>query len=380
MMDYEEIRQRVLRQQILEEEERREILGWAELDPDVPPPSPSHNTITFRTGDYDQDRFVAYRFAIGGGYYPVILERISVPMQIIEGSSGFGTAKLVARAQWNRLRGRLAGKKGAPYLTGRITPDALSMRMASMSVQVADTVNPWDSVTIKNVDGATMDYAWLFEQFGPITLERADPVECMDGKMRVMRLVEAQESIGPAVLVVDVEKEDGSKWDGVCVARGWPGAPGLPGTPLETIRWREQAVYGFTENGAIGFGLGTGDYYWRYDTQAGVSYIFTLGILDKGVVTPEGGLPSDFVDGTGMLAATEHRGLLRFKYRWMQVGDDPVDPEPEDDDDVIALLTEIRDLLAAGGGSFPAQLDFEGYTTGKIRLPDPPITLKEIGY
>lgn len=276
-------------------------------------------------------------------------------MEVIAGPKGLAVARLVARAQLNRVKGMLKGGAAAPYLTAR------SRRVP---MRETGTVNPWDSVILKDNAGAIKNYQWLFDTFGPITLERAPGVKCVDGKTRVMRLIEAQESIGPAVIVVKILKEDGSPWENMCVARGWPGAPGIPGTPPETIRWREEGVYGFTGvNGDIGYGLGTGDYYWRYDTQAGVSYVFTLGVMDEGVWTEGGGIPSDFVNGTGMLGGTEHQGLLRFKYQWVEVDGDE-EPEPEDDE-IVALLIEIRDLLAAGGGSFPAELNF----AGKIKLP-----------
>ena len=324
-------------------------------------------------GDMDRDMYeVTWSGPIGFGESTTT--KGVTPMQVIAGQSGVRKYWNMVGAQIRRLRGMLAGKKGAPYL---LDPTPLpEMSMAYMTKMLApnllvESVNPWDNVTIKDTTGAVRDYAWLFQEFGPITLELAEPVECMDGKKRVMRLVEAQASIGPAVIVVDILREDGTPWEGMCVARGWPGAPALPSTPPETIRWREGAVYGFTDgNGAIGYGLGGDDYYWRYDTQAGVSYLFALGILDKNVVTPGGGVPCDFPYGMGMLGGTEHYGLLRYKFQWMEVdgGEDP-EPEPEDDD-VIELLAEIRDLLKAGGGAFPAELDFEGYITGKIKLPE----------
>jgi len=293
-------------------------------------------------------------------------------MQVIAGQNGIRKYRNVAGAQIRRVRGALAGSKPAPYLTFPSSRrELLVQRVSRLKARIAaaESVNPWDNVLLKNNAGQVMDYQWLFNTFGPIELHLADPVECVDGKKRVMRLIEAQESIGPAVLVVSILKEDGSPWENMCVARGWPGAPTLPGTPSETIRWSERGVYGFTNiEGDIGYGMGAGDYYWRYDTQAGVGYIFTLGVHDTGVWTPNGGIPSDFVTGTGMLGGTEHQGLLRFKYQWVVVEDDDDDDDDDgdgEDDDVIALLTEIRDLLAAGGGSFPAELDF----SGKIVLP-----------
>lgn len=150
---------------------------------------------------------------------------------------------------------------------------------------------------------------WLVENHGAISFQRADPA---DGQ--VYRLVELRESEGPAVLVASVRNPDGAGLEGIDVARYWPDALPLPDRPAPASRWHQRGVYGPTNaNGDIGYGLGSGDYY--YPPHAGASAIWVF----------DASAPSDVASGLGMLGGTNH---LHLNPTFVLVSGEP-EPEPE---------------------------------------------------
>jgi hypothetical protein len=92
-----------------------------------------------------------------------------------------------------------------------------------------------------------------------------------------------------------VRHADGTPSAGTTVVRYWPDADPLD-PALYGCNGLMQGVYGETKDtGEIGFGMGSGDYYWPPD--GGVSAIWV------------GRMPSDCITGLGMVGGTNHRHL-----------------------------------------------------------------------
>ena len=180
---------------------------------------------------------------------------------------------------------------------------------------------------IYDVNGAEKSAAWLQSVFGNVEVHSADT---SDGNP-VFRLVELREVIGPASVVIAVKDQQGQPMKDVPVIRYWPGAPDLPNWEPPPERWKSRGVVGKTGNGGdVGFGMGTGDYYWP-EREQGASGIFL-------------GKPSthtDFVMGLGMIAATDHQHL-NMTFQLMDA-DDPgpgptPSPPPEEEGDYYLMI------------------------------------------
>lgn len=161
--------------------------------------------------------------------------------------------------------------------------------------------------------GQERNWQWLVANFGPVSLERA---EAPAGPGKVFRVVKLQDREGPAVLIVHISDEQGNPHEGARVVRYWPDAPSLPNWPQPTSRWRARGVFGKTNpKGEIGYGMGTGDYYWP--PSGGASAVW---------VAEEDGA-SDCISGLGMLGGTNHRHL-EVHFQLQTVEGEPSPPEP----------------------------------------------------
>jgi len=202
---------------------------------------------------------------------------------------------------------------------------------------------------------------WLEEEFGPVEHLEAPP----GPGYRLAALVEIDDlpplhgAVAPqpplplkgriieasATIIVQVLDEAGEPVEGVRVARRWPDET-LSNLPPELVAWGwTKGVYGDTNpNGDIGFGMGTGDYYFPPDKGASAVWVEGPG--------------SDGVDGLGMIGGTNHRHL-NLVYQWM-------DEQPPDDIEEHLQIIEalacdtlleagyIRDLIgrtAPGSGA-----------------------------
>jgi hypothetical protein len=171
-----------------------------------------------------------------------------------------------------------------------------------------------DKPKVFDQEGQEQDWDWLIATFGPVSLERVEPAE---GETRAFRIIKLQDAEGPAVEIVNVVDQNGDPMPGIRVVRYWPDAPLLPDWPLPIIKWRDRGVFGETNlEGDIGYGMGQGDYYFPPD--CGSSAVW---------VADQHG-PSDFLDGLGMLGATNHRHLDVF-YQLQDIGQSPEEPPDE---------------------------------------------------
>jgi len=156
--------------------------------------------------------------------------------------------------------------------------------------------------------GVTTDWAWLRDTFGDVqirAIEDKEGLTLQDGDV-VYKLVYLDARLGDANIIINVRDENGNPVQGETVIFGWPDAPLLvePGKPSN---WTERGVPGPTNaEGDIGPGLGRGAYYSPADGERGAHFVWVYG------------LPSDYVDGLGMLAMTNH-AHLNLGYRAVRV-------------------------------------------------------------
>lgn len=147
---------------------------------------------------------------------------------------------------------------------------------------------------IFDVHNVERDMAWLRAQYGNVRyLESSDRVK--------FALVEIHETIGPAVIKVQVLGLEGGPQVDQPVANHWPdeGLPSLEGGGLKT-KWHNRAcVQRTNSNGYTGFGIGTGSYI--DDLEVGGPH--TIWVLSPSY-------PSDGLAGVGMLGGTNHAGPL----------------------------------------------------------------------
>lgn len=162
---------------------------------------------------------------------------------------------------------------------------------------------------------------WLRSRFGDVTYGRANPHPEGD---YVFRLAELHVNTGPAVMITRVVDEEDKPLEGYACIRYWVNMPShhkLPNYGAPASRYTDLGIVGKTNaEGHVGWGLGHGDYYTP-PNQVGATMIY--------VADFEG--PSDWIEGLGMLAATEHETIHQVFQRVSKVngGPAPIDPDPE---------------------------------------------------
>jgi len=168
---------------------------------------------------------------------------------------------------------------------------------------------------IYDTDGSVKDAAWLMSRYGIVGWECTDVHPDAD---YVFRLAELRASCGPAIIIVNIKDENGAPLPGRAVVRYWPGAPSLPNYDPPASRYHSQGVVGWTSgNGDVGFGLGTGDYYFP-ETGSGVTDIW--------IADYDG--PSDLVKNLGMLGGTDHCTVFPVYHRIPKDDVEPPTPTP----------------------------------------------------
>jgi hypothetical protein len=178
---------------------------------------------------------------------------------------------------------------------------------------------------------------WVRDTFGDVqvkAIEDKEGLTLQEGDV-VYKLVYLDARLGDANILINVRDEDGNPVQGETVMFGWPDAP-AHGHPDKPSNWTESGVPGPTnENGDVGPGLGTGAYYSPADGERGPHFVWVYG------------LPSDYVDGLGMLAMTNH-AHLNLGYRAVEW----IEPEPPDD-----LQEKLRAFAEAQAAAWQALAD-----------------------
>jgi hypothetical protein len=155
-------------------------------------------------------------------------------------------------------------------------------------------------------DGATVDWQWIQDTFGDVQVKSAVDKFGLQPGDPYYKLVYLDARIGDANIIIGVRDEDGNPVEGAVTVFGWPDAPdhGLEG-PI----WTTNGVPGPTNaKGDVGPGLGPGAYYSPDEGERGPHFVWVHG------------LPSDYVDGLGMLGMTNH-AHLNLGYRAVRTGE-----------------------------------------------------------
>lgn len=190
---------------------------------------------------------------------------------------------------------------------------------------------------VYDYNGNIVDTEWLWSEFGEVGWIRTDPHPDTNWVFRVVAL---RAKCGPASLIVKVIDENGAPLIDYAVIRYWPGAPLLPDFSGTTAKqWTKRGIIGYTnESGDVGFGMGTGDYYFP-PGEIGVSQVYVASFDGYG----------DLVTGLGMLGGTEHCHVdTTFQRLPVDTIPDPPTPTP-----------------GPGVGGFDVNLDISGEITPK---------------
>jgi len=183
-------------------------------------------------------------------------------------------------------------------------------------------------------DAQTVDEAWLRETFGDVQVKSALDYEFGLGPGDwYYKLVYLDARLGDANIIINVRDEDGNPVEGAVTVFGWPDAPDHG---LEENIWTVNGVPGPTNaKGDCGPGLGNGAYYSPDKGERGPHFVWIHG------------LPSDYVDGLGMLGMTNH-AHLNLGYQAVQVGEkEEEDGNGESPSGEITVTIEVGERLAA---------------------------------
>jgi len=202
------------------------------------------------------------------------------------------------------------------FLDSAPVPSMASALATPVAGAEADAAEDLGAPVIYNYNGQVTTVDWLYEEFGPgVEWRYIEPHPDTDWVFRVTAL---RAKCGPAAIVVKVVDEFGNPLEGIEVVRYWPGAPTLPDFSGTTAyQWTTIGVHGPTNaEGDIGFGMGTGDYYWLPATA--VSGVYVADFAGYG----------DYVGGLGMLGATDHCHLDVQFSKLSAVDPNPPTPTP----------------------------------------------------
>jgi len=189
---------------------------------------------------------------------------------------------------------------------------------------------------------------WLHDLFGAVNWHETEP---HPDAGYVFRLVELQVACGPATLKTHVIDENGDPLEKIACIRYWMNMPDkhrLPAYDPPASRYTDLGVIGKTNSeGVVGWGMGEGDYY-NPPHQVGATTIY--------IADFDG--PSDYIEGLGMLAATNHCTIHQVFQRLPTdtPGPGPT-PEPTDLSAAFRAMAEGVALIAAGLAGIAASLE-----------------------
>ena len=183
-----------------------------------------------------------------------------------------------------------------------------------------------------DVNGQQRDWAWLQGKY------KCGMTSAPSGT--AFRLVRVDETIGPAVFIVNVRNETGAPQQSQPVAQWWNGAEGderstsLVGVGLQSVYHPRAIVEKTNGNGDIGFPYGGG------------GVIHENGPYEFWILSPS--FPSDAVTGLGWLGGTDHACPGRLTFQIVDSSPDPdpdPEPEPEPTPDDAAWKADVLELL-----------------------------------
>jgi hypothetical protein len=176
-------------------------------------------------------------------------------------------------------------------------------------------------VKIVDCNGTQRDWQWLVANYGQPVIHRATAGLAW----RLVELREVKDTLtsatrAPSSLTVTTRQVDGRPAAGVRVAWYWPDAPfdteATPPNGLPAGMRAGRAVSGTTNlEGAVGFGMGNGAYYFPPHIGPHAAWIH--------------GTNSDVILGLGMIGGTNHNHI-DLVYQQTVQEDPPVVPPPEE--------------------------------------------------
>lgn len=217
--------------------------------------------------------------------------------------------------------------------------------------------NPFDP------NATTRDWPWLRTIFGPDLrihdIEDKEGVELQPGDI-IYKVQWLDCKVGETSVLIHIEGLDGAPEAGKLPVFGWPSAE-PHGLADEWGNWTTNGVHGLTNvHGDVGPSMGTGAYYdWsQIDPETG-----ELGRGPHFVWVWD--LPSDYVDGIGMLPWHPDVGgnHLHVNIGYKAEVYQEEEPETPTLDQILAVVNEIRTVV----------LHIEDMVEGYIS-PEPPVT------
>lgn len=195
------------------------------------------------------------------------------------------------------------------------------------------------SFDVFDQNGNKKNMTWLQENFGDLKFHNG-------GSGRKFKLMRVDITEGPAVIKVRVLNPGGAPQSNQPVANRWPDSSlqSLQGGGLQSLWYDRAHIQNTDGDGFTGFGIGRGSYI--KDLAKGGPH--TIWVLSPSI-------PSDGLEGVGMLGGTNHVGPLFLTFQIVDNDDTEIvdndDTKPggsggsEVSGDLAAQLQRIEDKL-----------------------------------
>jgi len=207
--------------------------------------------------------------------------------------------------------------------------------------------NGEEPMDIYNFDGNKTDWSWLKRTFGDVKIRPITEIHQPKAGDRVYKVAYFRAKRGYTSCLINVRNREGKPVIGETVIFGWRTAE-PHGYSDKGWNWTENGAAGDTNStGDVGPSMGKGAYYWPPEVGPHWCWVWDL--------------PSEKVEGLGMLAGTFH-DHLDVGYReeiWGEPEPPPTPPEPPSDLDknvekILAKVARIVEILEAAPPEPPA--------------------------
>ncbi|MFH1634883.1 MAG: hypothetical protein ABIG63_12880, partial [Chloroflexota bacterium] len=201
-------------------------------------------------------------------------------------------------------------------------------------------------VRIYDFDGIEQGWDWLIATFGDVQIRPIEDRIVVNPGDRIYKVSYIRAKRGDSACQINVRDERGNPIVGETVVFGWPDAPPHE-LPATWDLWTNSGEVGETnETGDVGPGMGIGAYYDPTQGERGPHFCW---VWNK---------PSDYVDGIGMLALTDH-DHPDIGYQEVVWGEEE-EPDPGEPGEALAIIASIRvelDQLASILGGLDAKTE-----------------------
>jgi hypothetical protein len=197
-------------------------------------------------------------------------------------------------------------------------------------------------IKVYDFDGVERDWDWLVSVFGPnlrvLSVEEQDDIYLTPGDP-IYKVDTIRAKRGYSSCLIQVKDQNGTPVQGKTVVWGWSDAPTLE---LADMGWNWTTIGDpgpTNETGDVGPGMGTGAYYHPDDPDdnRGPHWCW---VYD---------LPSDYVEGIGMLSLTFHDhpdiGYREVIYQGEEPPVEPPPPPPGEPGEALTIIDDIGENL-----------------------------------